>query len=323
MALIKCPECGKEISDKATNCIHCGYPLELQSSQPVNDDINVMVNEADQFRKDRRYSEAIALYEKAAALGHAHSQLWLGNFYERGLGVAIDFTKAHYWFEKAAAQNNTDAINNLGRLYAKGQGVPKNINKAIALYKKASDLGNAIASGNIATLYYFGNDVNADYKLAVHYYTLALNQGSQEYGVMNNLGVCYMEGKGTTQNLAKAEELLKKAIKLGSKMAKDNLAILHSYNAQKAQIHSAAQNRTSPVNTQTNGNKRRDPVSIIGLLIILVILIIAAVCSGDDRGDRTCAWCNGTGYSANGAKTAEEYVFKKTPCTHCDGKGTY
>lgn len=29
MALIKCPECGKEISDKSTACIHCGFPLEL------------------------------------------------------------------------------------------------------------------------------------------------------------------------------------------------------------------------------------------------------------------------------------------------------
>ncbi len=28
MALIKCPECGKTVSDKATACIHCGYPLE-------------------------------------------------------------------------------------------------------------------------------------------------------------------------------------------------------------------------------------------------------------------------------------------------------
>lgn len=28
MALIKCPECGKEISDKAEKCIHCGYPLK-------------------------------------------------------------------------------------------------------------------------------------------------------------------------------------------------------------------------------------------------------------------------------------------------------
>lgn len=27
MALIKCPECGKEVSDKSKVCIHCGYPL--------------------------------------------------------------------------------------------------------------------------------------------------------------------------------------------------------------------------------------------------------------------------------------------------------
>lgn len=27
MALIKCPECGKEISNKATACIHCGFPI--------------------------------------------------------------------------------------------------------------------------------------------------------------------------------------------------------------------------------------------------------------------------------------------------------
>ncbi len=28
MALIKCPECGKEISDKAAACIHCGCPMQ-------------------------------------------------------------------------------------------------------------------------------------------------------------------------------------------------------------------------------------------------------------------------------------------------------
>lgn len=27
MALIKCPECGKEISDKASICVNCGYPI--------------------------------------------------------------------------------------------------------------------------------------------------------------------------------------------------------------------------------------------------------------------------------------------------------
>lgn len=28
MALIKCPECGKEISNKAKNCVNCGYPIK-------------------------------------------------------------------------------------------------------------------------------------------------------------------------------------------------------------------------------------------------------------------------------------------------------
>ena len=28
MALIKCPECGKEVSDKSEICIYCGYPIK-------------------------------------------------------------------------------------------------------------------------------------------------------------------------------------------------------------------------------------------------------------------------------------------------------
>ena len=27
MALIKCPECGQDISDKSLSCVHCGYPM--------------------------------------------------------------------------------------------------------------------------------------------------------------------------------------------------------------------------------------------------------------------------------------------------------
>lgn len=38
MALIKCPECGKEVSDKATACINCGFPLsELENTTTVEE----------------------------------------------------------------------------------------------------------------------------------------------------------------------------------------------------------------------------------------------------------------------------------------------
>ena len=41
MALIKCPECGKEVSDKAQACINCGCPLAgVNPSGPVSVALN-------------------------------------------------------------------------------------------------------------------------------------------------------------------------------------------------------------------------------------------------------------------------------------------
>lgn len=40
MSLIKCPECGKEVSDKADFCIGCGYPIKehLEQQEENNDE---------------------------------------------------------------------------------------------------------------------------------------------------------------------------------------------------------------------------------------------------------------------------------------------
>ena len=39
MALIKCSECGKEISDKSTACVHCGCPIELNLENQQIDNV--------------------------------------------------------------------------------------------------------------------------------------------------------------------------------------------------------------------------------------------------------------------------------------------
>lgn len=44
MALIVCPECGHEISDKAPACPHCGYPLSAQETQSVSEGVSPAVN---------------------------------------------------------------------------------------------------------------------------------------------------------------------------------------------------------------------------------------------------------------------------------------
>ena len=38
MAMIKCPECGKDISDKAASCPHCGNPMASLFEKPKQDD---------------------------------------------------------------------------------------------------------------------------------------------------------------------------------------------------------------------------------------------------------------------------------------------
>lgn len=36
MAIISCPDCGKDVSDKAPACIHCGYPFQsAQDATPI------------------------------------------------------------------------------------------------------------------------------------------------------------------------------------------------------------------------------------------------------------------------------------------------
>ena len=44
MALIKCPECGKEVSDKAAACIHCGYPIASNAQHQQEQVVKVLKN---------------------------------------------------------------------------------------------------------------------------------------------------------------------------------------------------------------------------------------------------------------------------------------
>lgn len=46
MALIKCPECGKEISDKAEKCIHCGFPINIQGKEGKEKEYALKLNDS-------------------------------------------------------------------------------------------------------------------------------------------------------------------------------------------------------------------------------------------------------------------------------------
>lgn len=81
MALITCPECGKEVSDTCTNCIHCGYLLHSPSSPlPQNDTQRFSFSEAPK----KRHKLVIILAAVVALVSMVISCLISGDFFSSG-----------------------------------------------------------------------------------------------------------------------------------------------------------------------------------------------------------------------------------------------
>lgn len=57
MALIKCSECSKDISDKAESCVHCGFKITKETDiEPDEEFINDYEKENDGKNPDRSNS---------------------------------------------------------------------------------------------------------------------------------------------------------------------------------------------------------------------------------------------------------------------------
>ena len=86
------------------------------------------------------YATALKVWLDGANGGDAKSQTYVGEIYEKGLGLAPDYATAAQWYRKAADQNYAAAAINLGSLYERGLGVPKDPAEALRWYRRASGL---------------------------------------------------------------------------------------------------------------------------------------------------------------------------------------
>ncbi|MET0123248.1 MAG: tetratricopeptide repeat protein, partial [Candidatus Thiodiazotropha sp. 6PLUC9] len=88
------------------------------------------------------YRTSLRVWLPQAQEGDAEAQNYVGEIYEKGLGIEPDYKTAAAWYQKAAAQGNSRARINLGFLYEKGYGVDKDLAQALNWYRKASGLEN-------------------------------------------------------------------------------------------------------------------------------------------------------------------------------------
>ena len=88
------------------------------------------------------YATALKIWLPQAQAGDPEAQTYVGEIYEKGLGLKPDYQIAAMWYEKAAAQNYSRAEINLGNLYEKGLGVVADKAKALNLFRQAAGLKN-------------------------------------------------------------------------------------------------------------------------------------------------------------------------------------
>jgi len=161
----------------------------------------------------KNYQKAFGEFKKAARLGHAYSQNYLGDLHFNGLGVEQDFQKALEWYEKSAEQDNARGIYSLGVMYVNGKGVKKNDKKAFALFSESAELGYPKAQFNLGVMYYNGIGVDKDESTALKWFQKAADNNIPN--AVYEVGKAYESGNGLPENINKAKEHYKKAAGLG------------------------------------------------------------------------------------------------------------
>lgn len=106
------------------------------------------------FRADRVWDEghlrsAFRLFLSAAKAGDVSSQLNVGYFYYRGVGLRRDRKRALYWYKRAYRRGNASAAKNIGIVWRDSQ-QPR---RALSWFHRATKLGDDDANLEIGKHY--------------------------------------------------------------------------------------------------------------------------------------------------------------------------
>ncbi|WP_169727500.1 caspase family protein [Granulosicoccus antarcticus] len=84
------------------------------------------------------FSTSLKIWLPKAESGDPEAQTYVGEIFEKGLGLQADPVVAASWYQKAADQRFSRAQVNLGYLYESGIGVPQDLVKAMNYYREAA-----------------------------------------------------------------------------------------------------------------------------------------------------------------------------------------
>lgn len=171
-------------------------------------------------------NEAFNLMAGNALHGDAQAMLNLGRFYEQGIGVARNYSKALEWYVKASEQGLAEASYFAGASYEIGQGDQADLIKAADYFEKSAQEGLPEGMYKIATIYLNGEGRSQDTAKAFSWMRNAALAG---HGIASNaMGVIYINGSlGQDKDEAQAMEWFMRGADAGNLEAIKNIAVLY------------------------------------------------------------------------------------------------
>jgi TPR repeat protein len=171
--------------------------------------------------------EGTGWIRKAANQGHVAAMHVLGEFYEKGVGVAKDETLAVEWQQKAADKGMPEAQLALALLIDQGKGTAKNPEKATELALTAAKQtfgGQSVAQTFYAQKLLLGNGVKKNPSKAATWFLKASQLGHPF--AQRQLAYLYYTGEGVPVDYARCRAWYKQAAagEEGDPWAKNDLA---------------------------------------------------------------------------------------------------
>jgi TPR repeat protein len=120
---------------------------------------------------------------------------------------AKDYAKALPLLQQAADAGSAEALNSLGLLYMNGWGVVQDYAKAFNRFLRAAELGNSYAMMEVGRLY-IRTGTKADDAEGFRWLNQAYAAPKRNLEAGALIGDCYLSGKGTNQDVQKAEEIV-------------------------------------------------------------------------------------------------------------------
>lgn len=97
----------------------------------------------DQMKVEEDQVRGLALWKKAATLGHSLATYRIGEYLEEN---AKDIAQAIEWYERGIELGEPNGLIRLGDFHVLGKGVPKDLAKARSLYQRAATSDDICAS---------------------------------------------------------------------------------------------------------------------------------------------------------------------------------